>query len=199
MEKLDIVKREFEQKENLLITVGRIGHKDKNNEMMLAALDGVDMGDWKFKLVGNVEKEFIKSYDDFILKNPDKKDKVILTGAIYVRNELWEIYNKAKVFVLTSPKECMAQVFSEALAFGNYILTTNVAGNIEISDKGKLGRIIDVGDVEALRASLQNIFESKIDLETNYKESIKLSDSKLNWRTLIAKVGDRIVEINSRK
>jgi GalNAc-alpha-(1->4)-GalNAc-alpha-(1->3)-diNAcBac-PP-undecaprenol alpha-1,4-N-acetyl-D-galactosaminyltransferase len=198
-EELKITKREFNKKENLIITVGRIGHKDKNNEMMLDALEGVDMKDWKFMLVGNVEDEFLKTYNDFILRNPDKKEKVLLTGAIYDKKELWEIYNQAKVFLLTSPKECMAQVFSEALAFGNYIVTTNVAGHIEISDNGKFGEVIEIGDVNALRGILCDVFDSKVDLEKNYREAIKLSDSKFNWRKLVEVVGDRINEITKNR
>jgi len=46
---------------------------------------------------------------------------------------------------------------------------------------------------------LRDVFESKVDLETNYREAINFSDSNFNWRQLIAKVGDRIVEINFKK
>lgn len=198
-EKLNITKRNFSEKENLLITVGRIGHKEKNNEMMLYALDGVDMKDWKFMLIGNVEEEFFKVYNDFLLRNPDKKEKVILTGAIYDRKELWEFYNKSKTFILTSPKEGFPIVYSEALAFGNYIITTNVSGSRDILDNGKLGKVIEVGDVGALRAALCDVFESRVDLESNYEEAIKLSDSKFNWKKLVEVVGDRINEINKKR
>jgi GalNAc-alpha-(1->4)-GalNAc-alpha-(1->3)-diNAcBac-PP-undecaprenol alpha-1,4-N-acetyl-D-galactosaminyltransferase len=199
LENLNLKKRKFCDKENLLITVARIGHKDKNNEMMLAALDGVDMGDWKFILVGNVEEGFYKIYNDFIKRNPDKNQKVILSGGIYDRNELWEIYNKAKVFLLTSPKEGMANVFSEAITFGNYIITTNVSGAKEISDNERLGKVIRIGDVDALRNALCNIFDAKVDLETNYNEAIKLSDSKFNWRKLVEVVGDKINGIKKNR
>lgn len=194
-EKFNIAKRDFNEKESLLITVGRIGHKEKNNEMMLQALDGIDMMDWKFMLVGNIEDDFLNVFEDFILRNPDKKDKVILTGGIYDREKLWDIYNRAKAFVLTSPKEGMPIVFSEALAFGNFIITTNVSGSSEISDNGRLGKIVDVGDVDALRIALCDLFTGKLDLETNYKSAIKLSDAKFNWRKLVEAVGDRIKHI----
>jgi len=191
-EKFNITKKRFTEKKNLLITVGRIGHSEKNNEMMLAALDGMEMGTWKFIMVGNIEKDFVKIYDDFIIRNPDKKEKVFLSGAINDKNKLWEIYNDAKVFLLTSPKECMAQVFSEALAFGNYIVSTNVAGTDEISKNRKLGKIIEVADTIGLRIVLKDIFDSKIDLENNYNEAIELSDSKFNWRQLVKFVGNKL-------
>ncbi|WP_281238848.1 glycosyltransferase [Flavobacterium praedii] len=198
-EELNITKREFNEKENLLITVGRLGTVQKNNEMMLEALDGVDMHDWKFMLIGSVEEKFLKTYNEFILKNPDKKEKVIITGAIYDRAILLDLYNKSKLFVLTSTWEGMANVFPEALAFGNYILTTNVSGAKEISDNGKLGKIIKIGDIDALRVALCDVFKSKVDLETNYREAINFSDSSFNWRQLVTRVGDRIIEINLRR
>lgn len=198
-ENLNITKRHFDKKENLLITVGRLGTAQKNNEMMLAALDGVDMYNWKFMLVGNVEAEFLKAFNEFILRNPDKRDKVLITGAIYDRAKLFDLYNKSKLFILTSNWEGMANVFPEALALGNYIITTNVSGSKEISDNERLGKIINIGDIDALRTALRDVFESKVDLETNYREAINFSDSNFNWRQLIAKVGDRIVEINFKK
>jgi GalNAc-alpha-(1->4)-GalNAc-alpha-(1->3)-diNAcBac-PP-undecaprenol alpha-1,4-N-acetyl-D-galactosaminyltransferase len=195
-ENLNISKMDFNNKENLLISVGRIGTAQKNNEMMLAALDGVDMYDWKFMLVGNVEAEFLKTFNEFILRNPDKREKVLITGAIYDRFKLFNLYNKSKVFLLTSNWEGMANVFPEALAFGNYIITTNVSGAIEISDNERLGKVINIGDIDALRITLKNVFESKVNLEANYREAIHFSDSNFSWRQLIEKIGDRIVEIN---
>lgn len=196
-EKLNITKREFKQKENLIITVGRIGHREKNNEMMLEAIDGIEMGDWKFLLIGNVENEFLKVYNEFIKRNPDKVSKVLLTGPIYNRKELWEIYNRSKVFLLTSPKEGFPIVYSEALSFGNYIITTDVSGSSEISNKGSLGKIIKIGDIDSLRYILSNVIRSEINLELNFSQAIKFSDSDFNWRKLVARVGARIVEIDS--
>lgn len=195
-ENINITKREFNQKENLIITVGRIGHREKNNEMMLEAIDGVEMGDWKFFLIGNVENEFLKVYTEFIERNPDKASKVLLTGPIYNRKELWEIYNRSKVFLLTSPKEGFPIVYSEALSFGNFIITTDVSGSSEISNKGSLGKIIKIGDVDSLRYIISDVIRSKINLEFNYSQAIKFSDSNFNWRKLVARVGARIVEID---
>lgn len=72
----------FSSKENLIITVGRIGSKQKANEVMFDALDQVDMKNWKFVLIGPIEEDFKIKYNIFIERNPDKKDKVILLGSI---------------------------------------------------------------------------------------------------------------------
>lgn len=192
LEEMGIVQQKFEEKRNLIITVGRLGTSQKNNELMLSALEGLDMKNWEFILIGNAEEEFVEKFNDFLIRNPDKKDRVILKGPIYDRKLLLKSYNDAKVFLLTSDWEGMANVFPEALTFGNYIISTNVSGSNEISDNGRLGKIIDVGDVEALRIVLCDVFRGKIDLEANFKKAIEFSDSKFNWRKLVEEVGDRI-------
>lgn len=191
-EQLNINRKYIQEKENIMLTVGRIGSVEKNNEMMLAAIDGIDIKDWKLIFVGPIEDNFKNKYTDFIERNPDKRNQVILLGSVYDRKKLWEIYNKSKVFLLTSPKECMAQVFSEALAFGNYIITTAVQGSIEITDNQRLGRIVGLNDINALRQSILEVINGDKDISNVAEEAIKLSDSKYNWRKLTYSVANRI-------
>lgn len=198
-EQLNIERRSYAQKENVMLTVGRIGSEQKNNEMMLAAVDGLDLKDWKLLLVGPVEDRFRATYDDFITRNPDKRDQVILTGSINDRKELWQTYNMSKVFLLTSPVECMAQVYSEALAFGNYIITTAVQGSIEITDNERLGCIVGLTDTYALRQAIAQIITGEKDISGIASEAIKLSEEKYNWRCLTRGVAQRIREVYDAK
>lgn len=198
-EHMGIVRKAYAEKERLILTVGRIGSVQKNNEMMLEALDGLNIEDWKFLLVGPVEDSFRRVYDEFIARNPDKKDKVVLVGGIHDRKELWETYNKSRIFLLTSTFECMAQVFSEALAFGNYIVTTDVQGSVEITDHQRLGRIVKLNDVHALREALQEVIRGTKDISALTAEAIRLSDEKYNWRSLTQPVAKRIKEVYDSK
>lgn len=198
-EKLKIKRKSYAQKENIMLTVGRIGHPDKNNEMMLQAIDGLDFGNWKFLLVGPIEDSFRAVFDDFITRNEDKREKVILVGGIYDRKELWEVYNKSKIFLLTSPKECMAQVYSEALAFGNYIITTEVQGSKEITNNQRCGRIIAHFNTQDLREAIKEIISGKKDISEVTNEAIKLSNEKYNWYSLTQNVAQRIKEVYDAK
>src|SRR5690606_17243301 len=45
---------EFKGKENIIITVGRIGTYQKNNQMMLEALSGLNLQDWKIYFIGPI-------------------------------------------------------------------------------------------------------------------------------------------------
>lgn len=167
--------KSFSEKENIIITVGRIGHVEKYNEMVLYALDGIDMKGWRFYFVGPIELEFQKKYEQFIANNEDKADKVLLIGAMYDKKALWEIYNSAKVFVLTSPKEGFPNVFPEALNFGNYIITTEVSSSNDVTDNGTIGSVIPVNNYFALRRELCKVFDGEIDLENKYKSTIEFS------------------------
>lgn len=58
-----------------MITVGRIGTEQKNNEMLLKVIDKIDLKDWKIYIIGPYTEQFKRYYDDFIKSNPDKKVK----------------------------------------------------------------------------------------------------------------------------
>lgn len=194
-EQLGIKRKTYSEKENLILTVGRIGSVQKANETMLRALDGVDMREWRFEMVGPIEKSFESVFDDFIARNPEKKNKVILAGVQSDRRTLWEKYNSAKIFLLTSLMECMAQVYSEALAWGNYILTTRVQGAEEITDHERLGQIVEIGDSLALRERLEKLLRDDSIIQQTVPEAHKLSDERYNWRNQVRTIAERVKEI----
>ena len=43
--------KSFEEKENIMITVGRIGTEQKNNEMLLKAIENIELKDWKIFII----------------------------------------------------------------------------------------------------------------------------------------------------
>lgn len=155
----------FEEKENIFLTVGRLGTYEKNTELILETLKKIDLKNWKFYLVGPIEENFQKKIDEFYKKNPNKEDSVIFTGVIKDKKRLYEYYNRAKVFVLTSRYESFGIVLSEALAFNNYILSTDTGAIRDILD-GENGQIIDESNLEEV---IENII---------LKEEIKVVSKK---------------------
>ena len=175
----------FEEKENIMITVGRLGSKQKNNELLLEALEKIELKNWKVLLIGSYTEEFKKLYNNFIEKNQDKKDKVILIGNISDRNLLYKYYNKAKVFILTSRWEGSAIVYPEALRFGNYIITTDVGGAKDITNNGKLGSVIEIGNKKQLQTEIEKVINDEINLREKYEASLKLSNEKFLWNNIV--------------
>ena len=92
----------FHQKRNIILTVGRIGTWEKNNELLLEACRKVAWKeDWELHLIGPIEEQF-KSYISEFYRETHLENRVKFVGPIYDKCELFQYYNKAKVFCLTS-------------------------------------------------------------------------------------------------
>ena len=174
----------FEEKENIMITVGRLGTYQKNTEMLLQSLEKLDLKNWKILLIGPYDKNFKNKYMEFLKRNNDKKDKIILVGNINNREKLYEIYKKSKVLILTSRREGFPLVYPEALRFGNYIITTKVSGAEDITNYNKIGKIIEIEDSNALNNELVKVIGGQIDLKKKYELSIEWSKKNFIWERI---------------
>ena len=177
--------KNFEEKENLMITVGRLGTKEKNNELLLEALEKIELKNWKVLLIGTYTEEFKKLYNNFIEKNQDKKDKVILIGNINNKELLYDYYNRAKVFILTSRWESYGLVLVEALRFGNFIITTDVGAARDITFNNRIGRILNSSESKVLNKSILECIQNQSKLKENYNLAIKLAKEKFLWNKII--------------
>lgn len=185
LEQLAINERGYEEKENIMITVGRIGTYEKNNEMLIEALENICLENWKILLIGPYEDRFKKYFDDFIKKNPDKKKSLLLIGNLEKKEEIYNYYDKAKVFLLTSRFEGFPLVYPEALRFGNYIITTDVGGANDITKDSVIGKVIKNSDIDSFREEVRKVIGGEINLKEKYEEAVKLSKEKFIWEKII--------------
>lgn len=176
--------RTFAEKENLIITVGRLGTPPKNTEMFLRALECIDLGEWTVCLIGPIEKSFQPHIDTFFERHPEKKNKIIFTGPVYDKKELWEYYNRAKVFVLTSSWESYGLVLNEAKRFRNYLVSTPVGAFADLADGDKYGRSIQIDDDSALSGILSDIIQNKKDIDV-YQN---LDTTYLSWENMLKRL-----------
>jgi glycosyltransferase involved in cell wall biosynthesis len=69
--------------------------------------------------------------------------------------------SRAAVFVLSSAWEGLGIVLIEALAVGTPVVSTNCqSGPSEILDNGKYGRLIPVGDIQAMAKAILNTLQN---------------------------------------
>ena len=179
---LHIEEKALSQKENIFLTVGRIGSYLKNNEMFLQALKMIDLKGWKVVFIGPIEKnekDFSVYINSFFQANPHLKDSVLFTGPIYDKKVLWEWYNRAKVFVLTSRSESFGIVLMEAFRFRDYILSTKVGFAKEAISYG-YGDFLAQEDANALAVKLQAIIDEKVQLKESAMPSSTLFE-KFSW------------------
>ena len=191
LQSLQIRENAYSEKDNIMITVARLGTTQKNTPMILEALSKVDLRNWKFYFVGPIELSFNSEIDLFFQEHPDKKNKVIFTGPIYNKRELWEYYNKSKVFVLTSRWESSGLVLYEAKRFRNFILSTSVGAIDDVIENGKYGKIIEQENSSALAAQLQAIIDGYYSISNIYSN---YDSSDLSWDSVLTPVSKRLSE-----
>lgn len=134
-------------KEKIIISVGRIGTPQKNNELLLDAISKLkEFGEYTFYFIGPIEKSFKGKVKKLITDKPYLKDKVILTGNITDREELYTYYKKAEILCFTSLYEGFSLVMIEALYFGCYLISTDLSGAYDVTNNGKFGTIMKVNE-----------------------------------------------------
>ena len=174
---------DFITKKNLIITVGRIGNEQKNNEVLLEAFKSFNekKKDWKLELIGSIEKDFQSYIDNYFKENPHLISNVTFTGIISDRILLQEKYNEAKIFVLTSRREGFPLVFLEAMKSGCTIISTNLACAIDVTNNGKFGSLFKVEDSQALTKILIETVSNQKKLEENTEEIQKFAYENFSW------------------
>ena len=187
----EITLKTFEEKENIIITVGRIGAFVKNTELLLEALKITDLKDWKVYIIGPIEESFQEYIIKFFNENPELKSSIIFQGNIIDRKELFEWYNRAKVFCLTSRWESFGIVFIEALYFGNHIITSPLSSVAYITDNGKYGTLVKT-EAEEFSKAIQKSIEPEFLTHQRYEETRSFAKKNFTWPGIIKKLSDKL-------
>ncbi|MCP2029202.1 glycosyltransferase involved in cell wall biosynthesis [Flavobacterium sp. HSC-32F16] len=154
---------DYADKENLIITVGRIGSFEKNNEVLLEGFKEFSkLNDkWKLEIIGPIEESFNTYIDEFMNNNPDLTDKISFTGPISDRKALNYKYKRAKIFVLTSISEGFPLVFLEAIKSGCMVVSTDLNTAYDVTDNARLGGIFPIGN----HIELSKVLNEKVNAE----------------------------------
>jgi len=184
----------FEKKENIILTVGRIGSFQKNNQTLLKAISKINLKNWKVILAGPVENDFKNFLEDYILEFPELKNKIILTDKITNQKQLFDLYNSSKVFCLTSLWESFGTVSVEALYFANYLITTDISSSLDITNFNKIGNIINVKDDNKLANILEKLINNPDLIKVNFINAKKLSNENFLWGKIVDKLYKKIYE-----
>jgi glycosyltransferase involved in cell wall biosynthesis len=181
----------FHEKENIILTAGRIGTEQKNTELLLDALKITDLKDWKVYILGPIEESFKKYIANFYREYPQLENRVIFTGNITDRKELFDWYNRAKIFCLTSRWESFGIAFTEALCFGNYLITSPISSAAYITNNGKYGTVAKANTQEFSKA-IQNSIEAGFLSTQRYTEIRSFSKENFTWPFIVKKLANKI-------
>lgn len=178
--------RSFDGKENLIITVGRLGSAEKNTQMLIDAVTMLaPLNGWKLCLIGERTAEFDQWLAGRTAQFPHLAEAVVLVGQVSSRNELYAWYDRAKIFVLSSRHEGFPLVFPEALFFGNVIITTDVSGAADITDGGRIGKITPIDDAAALADALRTAMADASYLKQTSNAAVAYSREHYVWSRIL--------------
>lgn len=162
----------FSDRENIILTVGRLGTPEKATDVLLEAfaLSADTIPEWKLCLVGSIDDQFTPYLNSYLERNSKIADRIIFTGPISDRDELASYYDRAKIYALTSSSEGGPNAPAEALGRGLIPVTSRVDAFEDLTNHGKLGGSFEIGDIDALAKILVDLC-SRNDLD---KESEKV-------------------------
>jgi glycosyltransferase involved in cell wall biosynthesis len=185
-------------KENIILTVGRIGTEQKANDILMAAFAIVSnvLPGWKLRLAGPIQESFHKIIDDYFKAFPYLKNRVEFLGNITDKGKLYAEYSKAKIFALTSIFEGGApNVVAEALFHGCFTLTSEVDAAKDITNYGKCGRSFPIKDFKALSEILLKVCSDKKIWETAAENSIKYAKSHYDWDLISNRINHLLFKV----
>ncbi|AGX45192.1 glycosyltransferase [Clostridium saccharobutylicum] len=181
---------QYTNKDNIILTVGRIGSYQKATEILLEGfrLASSGLNNWRLRIVGPIEESFKDYMNKFITKNPNLKEKIEFTGAIYNRKKLEEEYRKAKIFCLTSRYEGFPLVFLEAIKHGCYIISSDFDAAYDITNNEKYGDVFTIDDVNELSICLTKDCNQEQKLRENCYKIQEYNYEEFYWPIICEKI-----------
>ncbi|MFD0939094.1 glycosyltransferase [Pedobacter boryungensis] len=173
----------FNKKENKIITVGRIGTKQKATEILCEAFREFSIynQEWKLEIIGPIENEFKPFIAHYFKQNPNLKHRVTFTGPINNREVLEDYYATAKVFALTSRYEGFPLVLTEAAKFGCFIISTDLPAVRDLIDGNQYGNVFPINDHHYLAALFKKISDNPHILEKLSSEFQSFAYKHFYW------------------
>jgi len=185
---------DFESKDNLIITVGRIGSYQKNNEILLEGFKefATVNNDWKLEVIGPIEESFQSYINNYFDENPSLLGRVIFTGSIVNRKILESKYNRAKIFVLSSRFEGFPLVYLEAIKSGCTIISSAISSAYDITDRELYGALFPVGDANALAKELVKVVSDTNKLKKDCAAVQQFAYDKYSWSKISVDINNLI-------
>lgn len=186
------------EKENIFLTVGRLGTEEKATEILLEAFAMCEeKQDWELRLIGSVEAPFKSYIENYFYVYPELKEKVKFLGVIHDRKKMAKEYQKAKIFILPSRWESFGLVLPEAASQGcKLILTSAVSSCQYFIPRQEFGKIIPPNSPSAL-ANAMNELAKTYKQDTAVMERITAYAKKnFSWENICEKLYKHLCDEN---
>lgn len=191
------------RKENIILTVGRLGTPEKNTEQLLesfAEIPVVERKNWKLLLVGSYTQKILEKAKKMIAADLSLKENIVFTGNIDDKKQLNQYYSKAAIFCLPSRSESFGIVLIEAIHHGCFPIVTDCCDAFyDMLDNGKYGDIVPNENREALTAALRKAMENKAYVVNRGIQGKLYADQYFDWEQIIKKLQNHLADIISKR
>lgn len=174
--------KDFSEKENIILcSTARVGSYQKAIDVLLEtyALLPEDI-EWQLHIAGSIQKEFNDFIKEFFEKHPELQSKVFIHGELN-KKDLYDLYNRAKIFCLFSRYESFTNVLPEAMYFKNTLIVTNFGGANIMVDGNKSGCIVERNNPQQIAKVLLKCMNDDKLLEETGRHAHNFAVNKLGW------------------
>lgn len=185
---------DFKNKNNVFLTVGRLGTNQKATEVLMEAFAlSAYSHNWSLRLVGSVEPEFQVYIDDFYKRYSKIRERIVFVGSIDNRIELMYEYINAKVFVLPSRWESFGLVLPEALSCGcRLIVSDKVTAANEVTNENVYGSIVPADNIIKLKEEMIRVTEREYtSIEIN--KIIDYAKNSFSWKSICKELENYLI------
>jgi len=186
--------KSYSEKENIISTASNLGTYNKATDILLESFRLiVHQCNWNLHLAGTIAPEFEEYLYSYFKQNPELKDRVIFHGSLG-RDELYDLYNRSKIFCMPSRFEGFAIVFSEAMYFKNVIITTPYVSPRDLIKDHKIGLLLEKDDPKVLADSILKLVNNEKLTKEFGENAHRFAKKELNWDNIISKLNKEITK-----
>lgn len=174
---VDFLARHHLEPGRYLLSVARLV-PEKGLHDLIAAVNGLDVHDWRLLIAGDADHETPYSQD---LRRMARQDQRIVMSGYIVGEELLQAFSHAALFVLPSYHEGLPIALLEAMSFELPVLVSDIPPHREVGLPPE--RYFKCGDVADLKRKLQALLRSEPTLAE--KEELRRQiEEKYDWRRI---------------
>lgn len=185
---LNVRQRDFDEKENIVLHVSRMGTHQKNVEHLVRSIARMHIpDDWRFVFIGSQTPAFRRFLDEFAREHPAAAARMEFHEHIGSKARLFDFYSRAKIFCLPSRIESFGNVLVEAEYFGDAIAATETIPSVQdLVDGGKAGITFSIQDENDLARKLESLIHEPARLRSMSEGAAAYARQHLLWKEIVA-------------
>ena len=175
--------------------VGRI-NKNKNLTIVLRALAILKKENIIFKLhvVGGYKDNYYEREINALVSDNELAGQVTFYGW-QTQEQILEVHEKCRIFVLPSQQETMPVVIGEAMALGKVVVASNVGAVSEMVTDKSSGFLFERNNIEQLCGLLRLLYNNKALIETVSNNAMDEAREKFHPESIASKTYDFYLKV----